>query len=75
MHVSGSLSKKHTFPVIEIVRKASQNKIGRFLKQNIREQCPSLSLCSVEGTLRKVVADSELKRERAGKMSCRVRLK
>ena len=60
-------------PAIEMVRKASQNKIGRFTKQDIRELCPSLSLSSVEGALRKMVADGELKREGAGKATCYLR--
>ena len=61
-------------PAIEIVRKASLNIIGRFMKQDIREQCPSLSLSSVEGALRKMVAAGELKREGAGKATCYIRL-
>ena len=61
-------------PAIEIVRKASLNIIGRFTKQDIREQCPSLSLSSVEGALRKMVADGELKREGAGKATRYIRL-
>ena len=40
-------------PAIDMVRKASLNKIGKFTKQNIRELCPSLSISSIEGTLRK----------------------
>ena len=62
-------------PATQMVRKASQNKIGRFTKQDIRELCPSLSLSSVEGALRKMVADGELKREGAGKSTCYIRLK
>lgn len=62
-------------PAIETVRKASQNKIGRFTKQDIRELCPFLSLSSVEGALRKMVADGELKREGAGKSTRYIRLK
>ena len=62
-------------PATQMVRKASQNKIGRFTKQDIRELCPSLSLSSVEGALRKMVAAGELKREGAGKSTCYVRLK
>ena len=61
-------------PAIEIVRKASLNIIGRFTKQDIREQCPSLSLSSAEGALRKMVAAGELKREGAGKATCYIRL-
>ena len=62
-------------PAIDVVRKATQNKIGRFTKQDIRELCPSLSLSSVEGALRKLVASGELKREGAGKSTCYIRLK
>ena len=52
---------------LETVRLASLNKIGRFKKQDIIELCPSLSLSSVEGALRKLVASGELKREGHGK--------
>ena len=62
-------------PAIDMVRKATLNKIGRFTKQDIREQCPSLSLSSVEGALRKLVAAGELKREGTGKSTCYIRLK
>ena len=62
-------------PAIEMVRKATMNKIGRFTKQDIRELCPSLSLSSVEGSLRKMVAAGELKREGAGKATVYYRLK
>ena len=62
-------------PAIEMVRKASLNKIGRFTKQDIRELCPSLSISSVEGALRKMVSEGELKREGVGKSTCYCRLK
>lgn len=62
-------------PAVEIVRKATMNKIGRFTKQDIRDLCPSLSLSSVEGSLRKLVAECELKREGTGKATCYYRLK
>ena len=62
-------------PAIDMVRKAVQNKLGRFTKQDIRELCPSLSLSSVEGALCKLVAAGELKREGSGKSTCYVRLK
>ena len=54
-------------PAIETVRRAAQNRIGRFTKQDIRELCPSLSLSSVEGALRKLVESGELRREGNGK--------
>lgn len=62
-------------PAIDMVRKATQNKIGRFNKQDIRELCPSLSISSIEGSLRKLVKSGELKREGAGKATCYIRLK
>ncbi|MBQ2727020.1 MAG: Fic family protein [Clostridia bacterium] len=62
-------------PAIEIVRKATMNKIGRFTKQDIRELCPALSVSSVEGSLRKMVESGELKREGNGKNTCYYRLK
>lgn len=60
---------------LETVRLATQNKIGRFTKQDIRELCPSLSISSIEGALRKMVAYGELKREGNGKSTCYFRLK
>lgn len=62
-------------PALEMVGRATQNKIGRFTKQDIREFCPSLSLSSVEGALRKLVASGELKREGNGKSTCYFRVK
>lgn len=62
-------------PAVEIVRKATRNKIGKFTKQDIRELCPSLSVSSIEGSLRKLVKEGELKREGSGKGTYYVRLK
>ena len=62
-------------PAIDMVRKASLNKIGRFNKQDIRELCPSLSVSSIEGALRTMVKQGELKREGSGKSICYIRLK
>jgi len=62
-------------PAIDMVRKATQNKIGKFTKQDIRELCPYLSLSSVEGALRKMVNDGELKREGVGRSTYYLRLK
>ena len=57
-------------PAIETVRRAAHYKIGRFTKQDIRELCPSLSLSSVEGALRKLVETGDLRREGNGKNTC-----
>lgn len=62
-------------PALETVKRASMNKLGRFTKQDIRELCPSLSISSIEGALRKLVASGELKREGSGKNICYYRLK
>ena len=52
---------------LDTVRLATQNKIGHFTKQDIRELCPSLSVSSIEGALRKLVATGEVTREGRGK--------
>ena len=62
-----------------MVRMATMNKIVSFTKQDIREQCPSLSISSIsissiESTLRKMVELGELKREGVGKNTCYYRL-
>ena len=62
-------------PALDTVRLAVQNKIGRFTKQDIRELCPSLSLSSVEGALRKLVESGEIKPEGKGKNTCYYRIK
>ena len=54
-------------PALEMVRKASMQKLGRFSKQDIRELCPSLSVSSVEGALRKLVEEGYLGREGTGR--------
>lgn len=54
-------------PALEMVRRASMNKVGRFNKQDMRELCPTLSDSSIEGALRKLVAAGELKKEGNGK--------
>lgn len=62
-------------PALETVRLATQKKIGRFSKQDIRELCPSLSVSSIEGALRKLVDLGEIKREGNGKNIRYFRLK
>lgn len=59
---------------LEMVRRASKNRVGRFNKQDIRELCPSISDSSIEGALRKLVSTGELKREGSGKNTCYFRL-
>ena len=62
-------------PALETVRMATMNKIGRFTKQDIRELCPSLSISSIEGSLRALVDSGELRREGSGKNTCYVRIR
>ena len=60
---------------LEMVRRATMNKIGRFSKQDIREFCPSLSVSSIEGALRNLIELGEVKREGSGRTTCYYRLK
>ena len=62
-------------PAVELVRKAILHKLGRFTKQDIIELCPSLSLSSIEGALRKLIAEGEIKREGVGRATKYIRLK
>lgn len=59
---------------LEMVRRATQNKIGRFNKQDLREMCPSLSDSSIEGGLRKLIENGELEKEGKGRSVCYYRL-
>lgn len=59
---------------LEMVRRASQNRIGKFTKQDIRELCPSLSNSSIESALRRLVTAGELKREPKGRSTSYIRL-
>lgn len=52
---------------LDMVRLAAGSKIGSFTKRDMRELCPSLSISSIEGALRRLVAMGELKREGNGK--------
>ena len=61
-------------PALEMVRKAVNNKIGTFTKQDIRELCPSVSLSSIEGSLRTLVKEGVLMRGGSGKSTYYVRL-
>ena len=60
---------------LETVRLATQQKLGRFTKQDVRDLCPALSLGSVEGALRHLVANGELRREGKGKNTKYLRIK
>ena len=60
---------------LEIVREASYIKIGKFTKQDIKELCPSLSISSIEGALRKLIVLGEINRVGNGKNICYYRVK
>ena len=60
---------------LEIVREATYIKIGKFTKQDIKELCPSLSISSIEGALRKLIVVGEINRVGNGKNICYYRIK
>ena len=60
---------------LEIVREATYIKIGKFTKQDIKELCPSLSISSIEGALRKLIVVGEINRVGNGKNICYYRVK
>ena len=62
-------------PAVDMVRKATQNKIGKFTKQDIRELCPSLSDSSIESSFRQLIDAGEIKRGGSGKSTYYIRLK
>lgn len=62
-------------PALEMVRQATMNRIGRFTKQDIRELCPTLSVSTIEGALRKLIEMEEIRREGSGKAIRYYRLK
>ena len=59
---------------LEIVREATYIKIGKFTKQDIKELCPSLSISSIEGALRKLIVLGEINRVGNGKNICYYRV-
>lgn len=61
-------------PAPEMVRRATEQKIGRFNKQDLRELCPTLSDSSIEDALRKLRKAGEIKKEGEGKNTCYYRL-
>ena len=52
---------------LDVVRRASGNKIGRFTKADILEQCPALSPATVERCLRKLCEEGEISMNGQGK--------
>ena len=62
-------------PALEMVRRASMNKIGRFNKQDIRVLCPTLKDSTIEKAFRDLILLGEIKKEGKGKNTCYYRLK
>lgn len=62
-------------PALEMVRKATYKKLGRFTKEDVRELCPILSVSSIELVLRKLISERDIKREGSGKSTHYIRLK
>ena len=60
-------------PAKEMVRKATNQRIGFFTKGDIRELCPSLSLSAVESALRELVAEDYIRREGIGRSTKYIR--
>ena len=52
---------------LEMVKSAVDKKIGRFTKRDIMELCPTLSISSIEGALRKLVESGYISRQGQGK--------
>jgi len=58
---------------LDTVREAVSTRIGSFDKQKIHELCPSLSISSLEGALRKLVESGEIERKGKGKNTFYIR--
>lgn len=52
---------------LEIVRRAIETILGKFTKSKLLELCPSLSVSTIEGALRKLVENNEIERHGIGK--------
>lgn len=65
---------ENKLPAIEIVIKALESKIGKFNKQDVLELCPSLSLSSVEGSIRKLVKVGKLARYGSGRATYYIKI-
>lgn len=54
-------------PAVELVRKAVQNKIGKFTKSEIMELVPSIGKSSVENALKTLVKEKAIERHGSGR--------
>lgn len=60
-------------PAIEMVKKAISAIIGKFTKSQIAELCPSLSVKSIEGALKKLANEEKIKKRGTGKNTFYIR--
>ncbi len=60
---------------IEIVRKATKTKIGKFTKADIMELIPSISSTSIERSLKALCDAGEIRKEGSGRATCYIRTK
>lgn len=65
------VSSKST--AIEMVKKAIESVIGKFTKSQISQLCPSLSVKSVESSLKKLVDESFIEKQGSGKNTYYIR--
>lgn len=61
--------------VIDIVRKAVVEKLGKFNKAEIMHLCPTISKASVENSLKALTQDGTIKRQGAGRSTFYVKVK
>lgn len=54
-------------PALELVRRTTQKKVGKFTKSEIMELCPAIGKASVENSLKKLVDAGELTRHGTGR--------
>ena len=60
-------------PAIEMIKKAISTIIGKFTKSQIVELCPSLSVKSIEGALKKLTNEGKIKKCGTGKNTFYIR--
>ncbi len=60
-------------PALEMVRKAVANTLGKFTKSQIAELCPSLSVKSIESSLKKLADENKIQKKGSGKNTFYVR--
>ena len=54
-------------PALEVVRQATERKLGKFTKADMMEMCPTLSKTSVESSIKKLVDEGFLVKHGSGR--------